>query len=344
MTSTPFSQVSTLFQPLLVKAQKNGSFIHNYHLSPSNFVITTKNRYPSDFRLKQVLRVKQVSYCNRIERIETKMAAAIAAAGDANSTQSEQNPGIRLQKIVLRNNHGEKLVGLLHETGSKEIVILCHGFQSTKESNTMVNLASALEKEGITAFRFDFAGNGESEGTFQYGNYRREADDLHSVIQHFTKSNRVTRAILGHSKGGNVVLLYASKYHDIHRVINVSGRYNTEGGVEGRLGKGYLQKVKKDGFIDVKAKTGEVLYRVTEESLMDRLNTNMHEACLQIDKYSRVLTVHGSDDSIVGVEEALEFAKIIPNHKLHVIEGANHGFSKHQDELISVVLSFIKDE
>ncbi|KAL4589505.1 hypothetical protein LXL04_002412 [Taraxacum kok-saghyz] len=262
------------------------------------------------------------------------MAAAVAAAGDTNSTHSEQNPGIRRQKIVLRNSHGEKLVGLLHETGSREI-----------ESNTMMNLASALEKEGITAFRFDFAGNGESEGTFQYGNYRREADDLHSVIQHFSASNRVTSAILGHSKGGNVVLLYASKYHDVHCVINVSGRYKTEGGVEERLGKGYLQKVKKYGFIDVKAKTGEVLYRVTEESLMDRLNTNMHEACLQINKDCRVLTVHGSDDSVVGVEEALEFDKIIPNHKLHIIKNANHGFSKHQDELISldsIVPSFLQ--
>ncbi|KAJ0676788.1 putative feruloyl esterase [Helianthus annuus] len=206
----------------------------------------------------------------------------------------------------------------------------------------MMNLASALEKEGISAFRFDFAGNGESEGTFQYGNYCREADDLHSVIQHFNGNNRVTRAILGHSKGGNVVLLYASKYHDVRCVINVSGHYKTEGGVEERLGKGFMQKVKENGFIDVKSKTGEVLYRVTEESLMDRLNTNMHEACLQIDKDCKVLTVHGSDDSIVRVEEALEFAKVIPNHKLHIIKGANHGFSKHQDELISNVLSFIK--
>lgn len=32
-----------------------------------------------------------------------------------------------------------------------------------QEHNTMVNLASALEKEGITAFRFDFAGNGYAE-------------------------------------------------------------------------------------------------------------------------------------------------------------------------------------
>ncbi|KAJ0864744.1 putative feruloyl esterase [Helianthus annuus] len=258
------------------------------------------------------------------------------------SSLPEQNPGSCEQKIVIENKHGEKLVGLLHETGSKDVVILCHGFQSSKENNTMMNLASALEKEGISAFRFDFAGNGESEGTFQYGNYCREADDLHSVIQHFNGNNRVTRAILGHSKGGNVVLLYASKYHDVRCVINVSGRYKTEGGVEERLGKGFMQKVKENGFIDVKSKTGEVLYRVTEESLMDRLNTNMHEACLQIDKDCKVLTIHGSDDSIVRVEEALEFAKVIPNHKLHIIKGANHGFSKHQDELISNVLSFIK--
>lgn len=33
---------------------------------------------------------------------------------------------------------------------------------------------------------------------------------------------------------------------------------------------------------------GDVDYRVTEESLMDRLNTNMHDVCLQIDKGCRL--------------------------------------------------------
>jgi len=32
---------------------------------------------------------------------------------------------------------------------------------------------------------------------------------------------------------------------------------------------------------------GSFDYRVTLESLMDRLDTNMHEACLQIDKECR---------------------------------------------------------
>ncbi|GKB69995.1 putative alpha/beta hydrolases superfamily protein [Tanacetum coccineum] len=74
------------------------------------------------------------------------------------------------------------------------------------------------------------------------------------------------------------------------------------------FGKGYLQRVKEDGFIDVKGKTGEFLYRVTEDSLMERLNTNMYEACLQIDKDCRVLTIHGSDDTIVRAKEEIEFS------------------------------------
>ncbi|XP_075095430.1 uncharacterized protein LOC107800772 isoform X5 [Nicotiana tabacum] len=207
----------------------------------------------------------------------------------------------------------------------------------------MVNLAVAMEKEGISVFRFDFPGNGESEGSFQYGNYRREADDLHSVIEYFNGANRKVTAVLGHSKGGDVVLLYASKYHDVHTVVNLSGRYNLEKGIAERLGEDFLEIIKKDGFIDVKNTAGDVDYHVTEESLMDRLHTNMHDACLQIDKGCRVLTIHGSADEIIPVEDALEFDKIIPNHKLHIIEGANHCYTSHQAELTPVILPFIKE-
>ncbi|MBA0845763.1 hypothetical protein Goarm_022128, partial [Gossypium armourianum] len=167
---------------------------------------------------------------------------------------------IEQQRMIIPNKHGEKLVGLLHETESKEIVILCHGFKSTKDYNTLTNLAAALEKEGISVFRFDFAGNGESEGSFQYGNYYREADDLHAVIQHFSGESRVVSAILGHSKGGNVVLLYASKYQDIRIVVNVSGRYDLKRGIAERLGEDFMGIIKKDGHIDVKNKTGSYLF------------------------------------------------------------------------------------
>ncbi|CAA3017182.1 uncharacterized protein LOC111386412 isoform X1 [Olea europaea var. sylvestris] len=302
-----------------------GILVQNFNVVLPYFAVNN-NPCSSDFTLHQARFISRRNRCFKFKR--TLVMA--------------QNPAA-VQQLKVLNKHGEKLVGLLHETGSMEIVVLCHGFRSSKETSTISSLAVALENEGISAVRFDFAGNGESEGSFQYGNYHREVEDLRSVIEYFTGVKRTIIAILGHSKGGNVVLLYASKYHDIHAVVNVSGRYNLKRGIEERLGKDFLERIKKEGFIDVKKRTGEVNYRVTEESLMDRLNTNMHEACLSIDERCRVLTVHGSSDEIIPVEDALAFSKIIPNHRLHIIEGADHRYSSHEAELASVVLPFVKE-
>ncbi|KAF3509008.1 hypothetical protein F2Q69_00000471 [Brassica cretica] len=248
------------------------------------------------------------------------------------------------RRVVIENSHGEKLVGVLQGTGSTETVVICHGFQSSKDRIPMRTIANVFESAKITTFRFDFAGNGESQGSFQYGNYRREAEDLRSVLQHLRGENRVISAIIGHSKGGNVVLLYAAKYKDVETVVNISGRFFLERGIEGRLGKDYMKRIKEDGFIDVRNRKGKFEYRVTEESLMDRLTTNTHEACLSIHENCRVLTVHGSDDRIVSVTEASEFAKYIKNHKLCLIEGADHEFTSHQHQLASTVLSFFKKD
>ncbi|XP_038880534.1 uncharacterized protein LOC120072198 isoform X2 [Benincasa hispida] len=231
-----------------------------------------------------------------------------------------QTPVAQHQKVIVHNKNGEKLVGILHDTGSADVVILCHGFRSNKENDISVNLAKTLENEGISAFRFDFSGNGESEGTFKYGNYHGEADDLHAIIQYWRAAGRVISAILGHSKG----------------------RYDLKKGIKERLGDDFMERIEKEGYIDVKKKQGAVEYQVTWESLKDRLNTDMHEACLLIDKECRVFTIHGSADEIIPVEDALEFDKIIPNHKLHVVEGANHCYTSHQTKLASIVLNLIK--
>jgi cbb3-type cytochrome oxidase subunit 3 len=42
----------------------------------------------------------------------------------------------------------------------------------------------------------------ERKGEFQYGNYRKEADDLHSVVSYLYQEKFDVAAIVGHSKGG----------------------------------------------------------------------------------------------------------------------------------------------
>lgn len=62
--------------------------------------------------------------------------------------------------------------------------------------------------------------------------------------------------------GGNAVILYAAKYSDVRAVINISGRFDLERGMEGRLGKDFRQRIKRDGFIDVKNRRGKLSYAV----------------------------------------------------------------------------------
>lgn len=46
---------------------------------------------------------------------------------------------IRRKCVTVHNSHGEKLVGVLHETNSLELVIICHGFKSSKVCHNNLN-------------------------------------------------------------------------------------------------------------------------------------------------------------------------------------------------------------
>lgn len=74
---------------------------------------------------------------------------------------------------------------------------------------------------------------------------------------------------------------------------------------------------------------------------MERLNTDMRAASVSISKECRFFTVHGSADETIPVEDACEFAKLIPNHELRIIEGANHNYTTHRKEVADTVVDFI---
>lgn len=59
--------------------------------------------------------------------------------------------------------------------------------------------------------------------------------------------------------GADVVLLYASRYHDIRTVVNVSGRYDLKRGIVERLGENFMQRLKESGYVEFKDKTGNFM-------------------------------------------------------------------------------------
>ncbi|CAN0923685.1 hypothetical protein LINGRAHAP2_LOCUS33706, partial [Linum grandiflorum] len=54
--------------------------------------------------------------------------------------------------------------------------------------------------------------------------------------------------------GGDVVLLYASKYHDIKNAVNISARYDLKRGIDASLGKDFVERIKKEGSLSINLK------------------------------------------------------------------------------------------
>lgn len=69
-----------------------------------------------------------------------------------------------------------------------------------------------------------------------------------------------------------MVLLYASMYNDVCNVVNISGRFDLKRGIEGRLGKDFLERIKQHGFIDVKNRRGELSNVISRQSICFVLN------------------------------------------------------------------------
>ncbi len=57
-------------------------------------------------------------------------------------------------------------------------------------------------------------------------------------------------AVAGHSKGGNTVLLYGSKYDDLPLIVNMAGRYDMRQGVTQRFGAALLQQLDREGQVE----------------------------------------------------------------------------------------------
>lgn len=87
------------------------------------------------------------------------------------------------KRIEFFNKRGEKLVGILHlpATKSNVVYIVVHGFASNKDRFRFRKIANSLTKIGISTFRFDLGGSGESQE--REITVSAQVDDLKAAIE-----------------------------------------------------------------------------------------------------------------------------------------------------------------
>eukprot|EP00879_Flechtneria_rotunda_P006261 GHRR01006580.1.p1 GENE.GHRR01006580.1~~GHRR01006580.1.p1 ORF type:complete len:331 (+),score=107.37 GHRR01006580.1:101-1093(+) len=282
-------------------------------------------------------------------------AAALQPAGMASSTvlqqQQEAVATSSSCKIVqFTNACGLKLSGTYTRStsmpGSRQCIILCHGYCSHKEGFQLPALANGLAAAGYNSLRFDFQGNGDSEGAFRFANYTGEAADVQAAKQYLEQQeSQEVAALLGHSKGGSVVILYASIYADIPLIINVAGRFWMDQGITARFGQDIFDRVKA-GRVTLSGQRDDGYtfeWQLTKEDMMERLHTDMSEAAALIE-HCKVLTIHGTADTTIPIKDGRQFAAVVPNCSLVEVEGADHNFRTspdHVKQLIDAVVSFL---
>eukprot|EP00386_Alphamonas_edax_P006950 GDKI01022672.1.p1 GENE.GDKI01022672.1~~GDKI01022672.1.p1 ORF type:complete len:250 (-),score=85.26 GDKI01022672.1:464-1213(-) len=230
---------------------------------------------------------------------------------------------------------------------SSEVVVLCHGYLAHKDHGVVKMLSQELP---FNTVRFDFHGCGESSGheAWSYGGYMGETkDDLRAVVLFLRSKGLSVRGVVGHSRGGNIVMLYAAVFDDVPLVVSLAARYDMSGGIVERFSKAQLKELEEGrGYFEIQDRGSNCVRRITKQSVADRKAIDMSVArnCTAC----RILTVHGTKDDTVPVEAGLAFDALLKEspgrHTLHLIDGASHSFvnvQEHAQNLLARVTEFL---
>ena len=233
----------------------------------------------------------------------------------------------------IRNKAGEKIDYTFHDVGSEKIVVIGHGVTGNKDRPLVLALAEGLAGAGISALRFSFSGNGDSEGTFLDSNITKELLDLTAVIDFVENlGKKVIYAV--HSMGGAVGVSLASEDDRILGLVSLAGMVNTKKFAETEFGE-----VTPDEGLMWDDEDCPL-----SQSFMDDL-TGI-DTLLEKGTLIKVpwLLVHGTEDDVVLIDDTQEInEKAGENSSKLIIEGADHVFSdpKHMKTMVDGVVEWL---
>ena len=191
---------------------------------------------------------------------------------------------------------------------SKPVVIVCHGFQSWRNQMLIYHIASGLtESLGYHTLRFDFAGNGHSNMPIDHGD-QFVTHALETVVNFVhNELNCRVGCIVGHSLGAAVTMEFA-----------VEREIKTE-----------QNKIKAEHIIPH-------YVNLSGMYTPSRIDFSKMKKC-------SLMTIHGIQDDVVPVRNAHKIDAAVSNHKLILLEDADHNFNglRHMKKIVFSISSFI---
>lgn len=218
-------------------------------------------------------------------------------------------------------------------------VIICHGFKGFRDWGFFPVLSARLARAGLTTVTFNFSGSGvgpdgesfNEPERFARDTFSRQLTDLATIraalgegrlVPGLARPGRL--GLFGHSRGGGVAVLHASRQPVDALVtwasISSTLRWSPET-IAGWRAKGTLDVVN--------ARTGQVLQMSTE--ILDDIERNRERLDVAVAAAAVTapwLILHGEADEAVSADEAerLRVASGRMTTRMEIVAGGSHTF------------------
>lgn len=227
-------------------------------------------------------------------------------------------------KLDIETGDRQKISAIHHKSDSDQWIFFCHGFGSNKEGS-YEGRCEKLQEKGWNAVRFDFRGNGESDGDFIDQNLSTRIEDLKAAVDYFDPESCV---VYGSSFGGKVVLHFAAQDERVKAVISRAPVTYNE--IMSKF-RGVIQNKGKFEYIDNKPIDQRFFDDFDQYSFSDiKENLNVPVAIF-----------HGSADTTVHTKHSFNAAQELDTDvSLFKLKDENHSFTERgecfmREEMVS---------
>ena len=192
------------------------------------------------------------------------------------------------------------------------------------------------------ALRFDFSGNGQSQGLFEHATWSKQILEMEAAVSLMKDKGAQWIGLAGHSLGAAIALLTAMRAEDISAICRIAGR------VSAVRNKHFLSSTQQEALEEA----GEVEFisrgrtlTLNNEFFEDAARYNLETAIRSLTV--PMLVVHGDRDDIIPVSEAHLAKQASPGRvELSIVEGGDHMFStaEHQMQVGRTVANWFRKQ
>lgn len=243
------------------------------------------------------------------------------------------------------NDDGIKLHAKLdmpdgYEKGAKcPLVIVIHGLTGHMEEKHIIAIAKTMNDMGFATLRAEMYGHGKSEGAFRDHNLFKWLNNAMAVTDYAKTLDFVTDLYLcGHSQGGiTTALVGAMKPDDFKAIMPLSPALMMSEAA--RKGTSFGREFDPDHIPDeIDVGKGQLVggNYIRAAQLLD--------IDWMIYRYrGPVLLVHGDEDEAIPVQYSIDAASRYENARLVIVEGDDHCYNYHLDQVLEAVREFLGD-